>query len=151
MTWREQDATLSNCVAVAPGLVNIPFTGTQSLNDVYLTTVSPGSTLLFKTTTGFSGERGTGCIAEPPLGGTHRPDGGRLAHIAGRPYRMNTTALRQNVEYILDHYFHEPYSPATAVPGDGPVALPALGPATRIPSIRRRCSHSACRARRTST
>ncbi len=130
VTWREQDATLGNCIAAAPGLVNIAFTGTQSLNDVYLTTVNPGSTLLFKSTTGFSGERGTGCIVEPPLGGTHRPDGGRLAHLAGRPYRMNTTALRQNVEYILDHYFHEPYAPATPVPGDDVAVpgVPALGP-----------------------
>jgi aminopeptidase N len=129
VTWAEQGATLGNCVAAAPGLVNIPFAGAQSLNDVYLTALDPGSTLLFKSTTGFSGERGTGCIVEPPLGGTHRPDGGRLAQISGRPYRLNAAALRQNIEYILDHYFGEPYTPSTtAVPGDAPVALAALGP-----------------------
>jgi hypothetical protein len=133
VTWAERDATLGNCVAAAPGLVAIPFTGSQSLNDVFFTSVRPGTTLLFKDTVGFGSERGTGCIVEPPLGGTHRPDGGRLAHIAGRPYRLNAAELRQNVEYILEHYFGEPYAPATAVPGDDDVAgatpsRPVLGP-----------------------
>ncbi len=128
VTWAEHEATLGNCVAVAPGLVAMPFTGNQSFNDVYLTTVRPGSTLLFKDTAGFGGERGIGCLVEPPLGGTHRPDGGRLAHLSGRPYRFQASALRQNVEYILEHHFGEPYSPTTAVSGDAPVALPVLGP-----------------------
>ncbi len=127
VTWAEHDATLDNCVAVAPGLVDMSFTGAQSYNDVFQTAVGPTSTLLFKDTSGFSGERGTGCIVEPPLGGTHRPDGGRLAYIVGRPYRLNATALPQNVAYILDHYFGEPYSPATATP-DHDAAAPPLRP-----------------------
>jgi len=115
VTFQETDATLGNCVAVATGLVNIPFTGTQSWNDVYLTSVAPGTTLLFQDTQAFSGARGTGAWVAPAGGGASRADGGRFAHIAGRPYRMDHAALRQNVEYILENLFLEPYNPATPV------------------------------------
>jgi hypothetical protein len=116
VTWAEE-GTLGNCVAVAPGLVNIPFIGSQSFNDVYLTGVGSESTLLFTDTAGFSGVRGTGVWASPVGGGTHRETGGQFVHLAGRPYRMNHDALRQNVEYILENYLGEPYSPLSPVPG----------------------------------
>lgn len=129
VTWAEQDGTPGNCLAVAPGLVDMAFTGAQTYNDVYTTTVGAHSTLLFRASTGFSTPRGLGCIVQPPLGGTHRPDGGRLAHIGVRPYRLNNTALRANVSYILATFFGEPYSPSTPVmPGDDVLAArPALG------------------------
>ena len=39
---------------------------------------------------------------------------------------MNHAALRQNVEYILENYLDEPYSPVSAVPGENTVqSLPA--------------------------
>jgi hypothetical protein len=115
ITWRNTQSTLGNCVADYPGLVDIPFTGNQSWNDVYDTTVGPNSTLLFRDTAGFSGDRGSGVHAQPPGGGLERPEGGNFVHIAGRPYRMNHDALRSNVEFILEHFFLEPWS-ATSSP-----------------------------------
>ncbi len=129
VTFQETDATLGNCLAVAPGLVNIPFTGSQSWNDVYLTSVAAGTTLLFQDTQGFAGARGTGAWVAPAGGGTNRLDGGRFAHITGRPYRMDHDALRQNVEYILEYMLLEPYNPATPVadlPG-APAGRASLG------------------------
>jgi hypothetical protein len=127
VTWAEESASLGNCVAVAPGLVGIPFIGSQSWNDVYLTGVGPESTLISKDTAGFGGERGTGVWASPSGGGTFRDTGGQFVHLAGRPYRMNHDVLRQNVEYILENMLDEPYTSISAVgDGDLPAAVPEL-------------------------
>ena len=121
LTWAETSATLGNCVAVHPDLVDIPLTGSQNWNDVFWPTGLPArTTLLFTDTAGFGGDRGTGAYTVPPAGGTYREDGGRLALICGRPYRMNHDALRANVQTILDGLFGEPYTPPTAVDGDAP-------------------------------
>ena len=45
-------------------------------------------------------------------------EAGQFVHLAGRPYLMNHDALRQNVEYILENYLGEPYSPLSPVPGE---------------------------------
>ncbi len=121
VTWAEEAASLGNCVAVAAGLVNIPFIGTQSWNDVYLTGVGAESTLLFNDTAGFSGARGTGVWASPTGGGSFRDTGGQCVHIAGRPYRMNHSVLRKNVEYIIENYLDEPFTSISAVPGQDTV------------------------------
>jgi len=121
VTWAEENDNLSNCVAMVPGLVDITFTGSQSLNDVFQTTVGSESTLLFTDTAGFPGPRGTGVWASPVGGGTFRDTGGQFVHLVGRPYRMNHDALRQNVEYILENYLDEPYNPASAAPGENTV------------------------------
>jgi len=115
------DGTLGNCVAVYPGLVDIPFTGSQSWNDVFSMSVGANSTLLFKDTSGFGGERGTGVHAQPPGGGTHRAEGAQFVYLAGRPYRMDHAALRGNVEFILENLFLEPWT-VTALPEEGPAA-----------------------------
>ncbi len=123
ITWAETGSSLGNCVATYPGLVNIPFTGSQSWNDVFLTSVGPNSTLLFKDTAGFYSDRGTGVHAQPPGGGTHRPDGAQFVHLAGRPYRMNHDALRANVEFILEAFFLEPYGQVGAPSASAPPRL----------------------------
>ncbi len=132
VTWMEQEVTLGSCVAAQPGLVNIPFTGTQSWNDVFQPAVGSGSTLLFTDPTGYSGTWGTGVIAVPPAGGSYRSDGGKLAHIAGRPYRMDHAALRADVTFILENYFGEPYDSLSPAPDrqvpSGPVLLGANHP-----------------------
>ncbi len=128
VSWAETEATLYNCIATYPGLQNIGYTGSQSWNDVYWTAVGPESTLLLKTTTGFSGERGIGVWAHPAAGGTHRPDGGQFAHISGRPYRMDHDALRANVEFILSELFAEPYTPITDVPVEAAATRMSLLP-----------------------
>jgi hypothetical protein len=121
VTWAEEAASLGNCVAVAAGLVNIPFIGTQSWNDVYQTSVDSESTLLFNDTAGFSGPRGTGVWASLAGGGSFRDTGGQFVHLAGRPYRMNHSVLQKNVEYILENYLDEPFTSISAVPGQNTV------------------------------
>jgi len=127
ITWSSDSGTLGNCLAVVSELVNIPFTGQQSWNDVYRTAVGPNTTLLFQDTAGFSGPRGIGARVVPPEGGTHREDGGQMVHIAGRPYRLDHDAVLANTTVILDDYFGEPYNGGTtAVPEDTPTVAPAV-------------------------
>ncbi len=111
------DGGLGDCTATYLGLVNIPFTGSQTYNDVFSTAVGPNSTLLFKDTSGFGVDRGTGVHAQPPGGGSHRPEGGNFIYLAGRPYRMNHDALRGDVEFMLENFFLEPWI-STGLPGD---------------------------------
>ncbi|MEZ4387112.1 MAG: M1 family aminopeptidase [Candidatus Krumholzibacteriia bacterium] len=131
VTWAETDATLANCTAAVPELASLPFTGTQSFNDVYRTTVGPNTTILFQDTSGFGAVRGVGARVVPPGGGADRPDGGQLVHIGARPYRLQHAALRADTEVILADYFGEPYHGTTAAPAgdDAPAAAVALGSA----------------------
>jgi aminopeptidase N len=126
ITWTPDAGNLGNCLAQVPELVDLPFTGSQSWNDVYRTTVGPNSTLLFMDTVGFNTDRGVGARVVPPEGGTHRPDGGQLVHIGARPYRLQHAALRQNTEAILAGYFGEPWGGTTGAPDETPGAAPAL-------------------------
>ncbi|MBM4117877.1 hypothetical protein FJ251_09055 [bacterium] len=123
--------TLGNYLAVYPGLINIPLTGTQSFVDVFSTAVGPNSTLLFRVTSGFGSARGVGVHAQPPGGGSHRPEGGRFVYLAGRPYRMDFGALRTNVDFVLEHFFGEPWT-TTGAPGETPLA--AFGLAGNFPN-----------------
>ena len=107
ITTTSTQITITSCNALVPGLVNMALLGTQSYVDVFSTTVGPNSTLLFRGTAA----QGLGVVVEPPAGGASRPDGGRMAYIAGRPYRFNHAQLRANVDYILTHWFGEPYAP----------------------------------------
>jgi hypothetical protein len=125
ISWAETEASLVNCMTNYLGLLSIPFTGTQSWNDVFYTSVGPNSTLLFKDTSGFSSDRGTGVHAQTPGGGSFRPEGAQLVYLAGRPYRMDHDALRSNVEFILEHFFGEPWNP-TSVDDSQASALPQL-------------------------
>ena len=124
VVWAEDGGNLGNFLAVEPGLSDIPFTGDQSWNDVFFTGVGPESTLLFKDTAGFGGERGTGVWASPTGGGTFRETGGQFVVLSGRPYRMDHDILRQNVEFILENYLDEPFTSVSPVPEDG---LPRTG------------------------
>ena len=127
VTWAETSVFPGNCLAVAPGFVDIPFIGNQTGTSVFWPDVDPPGTLLFKATSGFGGgERGLGVHAQAPGGGAYRPDGAQLAHLAGRPYNMNHAALRQNVDTVLTEYFHEPYTP-TALPADATPVVARLG------------------------
>ncbi len=130
ITWSTDSGDLGNITSQVPELVNVPFTGSQSWNDVYRTTVGPNTTLLFVDTAGFSADRGVGARAVPPAGGTHRPEGGQFTHIAGRPYRLQHVALRANTETILSSYFGEPWGGTTGAPDDTPTTpnLTALDP-----------------------
>ncbi len=130
VTWGSLQTTLANTTAVHPSFVDIGFTGTQSWNDLVSTTVGPNSTLVLQSVAGST--QGSGVIAEPPGGGTHRADGGKLAYIAGRSYRMNTTNLRDNVETILKDFFGEPYSSGAI---DAPVVAASGGSLRLAPGV----------------
>jgi hypothetical protein len=124
ITWTSTSVTLGSSVAVHPSLVDNAFTGTQSLNSVFSTTLGPNSTQLFESSIGPGDPHASGVIVEPPGGGSHRPDGGRFAFVSGRPYRMDHADLRSNVVTILEDFFGEPYAPPVV---DSPVEVATAG------------------------
>ena len=117
--------TFTDCVATRPGLTNIARTATQNACAVFDTVrTQPDSQLLWKTTAGFTPQRGLGVVRLTSGGAGLRPAGGRLAFLSGRPYRWNHLQLRANVSTLLSQYFLEPLG-GLAV-GDGPAAVGTL-------------------------
>ena len=115
--------TLQDCIATRPALINLPLLGTQSFCDVFDTLrTRADSELLFRTQNGFNPKRGIGVIREPVGGAGGRPMGGRLAFVAGRPYRWTHPALKADVTVILTQYFGESVT-ATAVGESSPRAV----------------------------
>jgi hypothetical protein len=89
--------------------VNLTRTGTQSLCAVFDTVrTRPDTQLLFKTTVGFTPQRGLGVIRMPVGGAGLRAQGGRFAFLSGRPYRWTHTLLKADVSTLLSQYFLEP-------------------------------------------
>ncbi|MBN2355534.1 M1 family metallopeptidase, partial [candidate division KSB1 bacterium] len=109
ITWAEHpQTTINNCLAVYPGLADMPLTDIQSLNAVFDTDLKNNeSALLFRETATFSVPRGLGVWRKPTLGGEHRSDGGQFVFISGRPYRYDAARLRANVAFILRSFFNE--------------------------------------------
>jgi len=131
ITWAEGASggqELGDCTAVYPGLVDMSFLGTQNYVDVFYTNVGSESTLLFTDTSGFSGVRGIGVIAEPADGGVLRPDGAKFSLLCARPYRLEHATCRANVDFILTNFFGEPYSPPVGAPPAAPLASVVLDP-----------------------
>jgi hypothetical protein len=123
VTLTSASATVDDCVATRPGLVNLSRLGTQNTCAVFDTVrAHADSELLFKTTVGFTPERGLGAIRLPAGGAGLRPQGGRFAFLSGRPYRWNHVQLRNNVGTILAQYFLEPLGAAGVEPGAAPRA-----------------------------
>ena len=104
-----------DCIAVEPGFTNIGRIGTQSFTVPFDTAVGANTTLLYEADAGFNPNLGMGAVVVPPGGGEFNPDGGRLAFLAGRPYRWNASDLSTNVMRIFQQYFGK--SPVD-VPGD---------------------------------
>ena len=118
ITLTETGVTINDCLATRPGLVNLTRTSTQSVCAVFDTVrTQPDTELLFKTTSGFSPQRGVGVIRMPSGGAGLRPTGGRFAFLSGRPYRWSHTPLRNDVTTILSQYFLEPLSGVGVDPG----------------------------------
>lgn len=105
-------STAMDCIAVEPGFTDIGRTGTQSFTVPFETIVGPNTTLLYEGRAGYVPDVGLGAVVEPPAGGEFNPNGGRFAHIAGRPYRWNSVDLRENVMRILETYFGKSVSDA---------------------------------------
>jgi hypothetical protein len=132
ITFTQGNTTVLDCLATRPGLTNLTRTGTQSTVAVFDTVRSrPDTQLLYKTTSGFSPQRGLGVIRMPAAGAGLRAKGGRFAFVSGRPYRWTSTILRTNVMTILSQYFLEPLNGA-GVPGAG--ATLSLAPLLPNPS-----------------
>jgi len=132
ITLTATSTTFDDCVATRPGLVNMSRLGTQSSCVVFDTVrAHTDSELLFKTTNGFSPQRGLGVVRSPAGGAGLRPKGGRFAFLSGRPYRWNHTQLRANVSAILDRWFLEPLSGVSV--GDGAPAPGRLSAARPNP------------------
>ncbi|MBN1824983.1 MAG: T9SS type A sorting domain-containing protein [Candidatus Eisenbacteria bacterium] len=120
VSWMgDTEATLYNYVSQHPSLANQSFTSTQSFCSLFDTSFSQGETELLFTSNSSTGNYGTGAYRAPAGGGTHRVNGGRFAFLSGRPYRMNHADLRGNMEYMLEHFFLEPFDP-TGVEEGGP-------------------------------
>lgn len=120
VTFTQANTIVQDCLATRPGLTNLTRIGTQSSVAVFDTVRSLADTqLLWKTTTGFSPQRGLGVIRMPAAGAGLRPNGGRFAFLSGRPYRWTSSVLRTNVMTILAQYFQEPLN-GVGVPGTGP-------------------------------
>jgi hypothetical protein len=115
ITWTEFEVELGDCKPAYPGLSRLWFTHTQDLIDTFSRTVGPNSTLLYKDSSGI--DRGTGVHSQPLGGGTERPEGGHFIYLAVRPYRVWTTALRTNIDFMLENieFFDEPATSATTV------------------------------------
>ena len=129
ITWTATGGTLANCIADHPELIDMTFTSTQSWCDVFSTDGLPArTTLLFSDTLGFGSVSGLGAYTIPETVPSHREDGGRLAFVGARPYRLAHASLRANTQTILDGFFSEPYDPLTAVHGSETPGRMSLAP-----------------------
>jgi len=123
ITLTTTGATVNDCLATRPGLVNLTRTGTQSLCAVFDTVRTRLDTqLLFKTTIGFTPQRGLGVIRMPVGGAGLRSQGGRFAFLSGRPYRWTHALLKSDVTTLLGQYFLEPLNGVSV----GPAPLTGL-------------------------
>ena len=110
--WREETVnTINNCIAVYPGLQDItvlPYNASgHTLVAVFSTLLTDtDSQILFEETASFSYDRGLGVWKKPSTGGQYRADGGQVVFISGRPYRMEPSELKFNVEYILSNFLN---------------------------------------------
>jgi hypothetical protein len=130
--WAENSTnTTRKATSEYPGLVDMPRLGTQSYNAVFDTsTVGDQSTLLFVQNNIFATPRGLGVWADPPEGGSLRPDGGQFVFVSGRPYRYSHAEIMANVDYILRNLLDEPYDPGAGIDdtAKGPISLAQNAP-----------------------
>ena len=123
ITWAELGATITGTTTTYTGLTTLRPLGSQSLVDVFQTTLGNSeSKLLFTATGDFTGTRGIGVWRKPASGGTNRSTGGQFVFIAGRNYRWNHTDLLANMEYMLTNFMGEK---TTSAP-DEAVGIPTV-------------------------
>lgn len=133
LNFTHTGVTFTDCVATRPGLTNIARTNTQSLCALFDTVrTRPDTQLLWKTTAGYTPQRGLGVVRQPVGGAGLRPNGGRFAFLSGRPYRWNHASLKANMNTLLGTYLLEPLSGVGV--GDAPLAGLSLAPVRPNPS-----------------
>ena len=134
-TWPSTNATLNDCIATRPGLVNMTPLGAQTSNAVFDSNrTTPESQLLWRVSSGFTPNRGAGVIRIPAAGMGSRAHGGRFAFVAGRPYRWNHAQMQANTMTLLRDWFLEPLITAGVENGAPPAHLSLEG-ARPNPSI----------------
>jgi aminopeptidase N len=129
ITLTNVGATINDCLATRPGLSSLTRTGTQSANAVFDTVrTQPDTQLLYKTTSGFSPQRGVGVVRLRAGGAGLRANGGRFAFLSGRPYRWTHTLLNATSTTLLGQYFQEPLNGTGVPPATGVLSLAPLTP-----------------------
>lgn len=108
------DVTVGSASPQIAGLVPMPAIAQQSLVTPLVPEGRAGTHNLFLDASAPS--RSLGHWRPSDGTATVRTQGGHFAHVAGRPYRWNRTALRSNVETILAEMFGEPFVPVAADP-----------------------------------
>jgi len=117
------DQTVDDCIGTRPNVPSLARTNVQSLVAVFDTVRTRADTqLLWKTTVGFTPQRGLGVIRMPAGGAGLRSSGGRFAFLSGRPYRWNHSQLAFSVNLVLSQYFNEPLGGAGVGGRTGPTA-----------------------------
>jgi hypothetical protein len=135
IAWDQLDSSVGSADALHAGLTDLPAIGQQSSIDLFQTAVGPQATLLYRGLGGTAGGRGLGVHAQPPGGGSVRPEGGRFVYLGGRPYRWDHTSLRANVDYILRSLLGEPAPPVVGrPPAAASASVLALAPVAPNPS-----------------
>jgi hypothetical protein len=99
--------TVGDATPDLAGLVPMTATGTQNLASPLSTAFTQAETVNLFVDSSDPG-RSLGAWRRPVEGGSVRPSGGHFAHVVGRPYRWDRTALRQNTEFILTGLIGEP-------------------------------------------
>jgi hypothetical protein len=129
ITFTNENVTINDCIATRPGFSNLTRTGTQSTNAVFDTVrTQPDTQLLYKTTSGFTPQRGVGVVRLRAGGAGLRANGGRLAFLSGRPYRWTHTLLNATSTTILSQYFLEPLNGLGVPPTAHLLSLAPLTP-----------------------
>lgn len=124
-------STIGNCTAVPGNLTTMSILAAQNLAPMFSTGLTQPETQLLFRDTSTTPIRGVGAFRAPPGGGFNRTNGGRIAYIAGRPYRWNYAQLRANVMSILANYLLEPLDQSAVgmTPGPGAARLTLQPPA----------------------
>lgn len=97
VSFAEIEVSISGLVAEVSGLVDQPGAGV-SYTDLPAEPTDPEVTMLFSAPD-YPGTAG-GILVEPAAGG-------KLAFVAGRPYRFESTPYKANLEYIVTNYLGE--------------------------------------------
>jgi aminopeptidase N len=115
ITWAGSTATIRNCSAALPSLIDMEFTGDQSLCNPFNLSLSRNeNTILFTETRG-TNTLGIGVWGKPLRSG--EDESGHMMFVSLRPYRINPLQLKTNMAAMLDELPCIPVLSAREAPG----------------------------------
>jgi len=98
--WEQTFANAANCVARIPELTDMTFTGVQNLVSTFNPVLNRNeNALLFAETASSAEERGLGVWGKPIT--TEYGESGHMMFVSLRPYRVEPSLLKQNMEKLL--------------------------------------------------